>query len=50
LVYTFQDHKFHHIITDGSGPPIQNVVKDIPKQKNLQAVYLQPKGVANHDK
>jgi hypothetical protein len=26
------------------------VVKDIPKQKNLQAVYLQPKGMANHDK
>jgi hypothetical protein len=50
LVYTFQDHKFHHLITDGSGPPIQNVVKDIPKQKNLQAVYLQPKGMANHDK
>jgi hypothetical protein len=50
LVYTFQDHKFHHIITDGSGPPIQNVVKDIPKQENLQAVYLQPKGMANHDK
>jgi hypothetical protein len=26
------------------------VVKDIPKQKNLQAMYLQPKGMANHDK
>jgi hypothetical protein len=49
LVYTFQDHKFHHLITDGSRPPIQNVVKDIPKQKNLQAVYLQPKGVAKYD-
>jgi hypothetical protein len=50
LVYTFQISKFHHLITDGSGPSIQNVVKDIPKQKNLQAVYLQPKGMANNDK
>jgi hypothetical protein len=50
LVYTFQISKFHHLITDGSGPPIQNVVKDIPKQKNLQAVQLQPKGMANNDK
>jgi hypothetical protein len=50
LVYTFQISKFHHIITDGSGPPIQNVVKDIPIKENLQAVYLQPKGMANHDK
>jgi hypothetical protein len=50
LVYTFQDHKFHHLITDGSGSPIQNVVKDISKQENLQAVYLQPKGMAKYDK
>jgi hypothetical protein len=49
LVYTFQNHKFNHFITDGSGPPIQNVVKDIPIKENLQAVYLQPKGVAKYD-
>jgi hypothetical protein len=49
MVYTFQNHKFHHLITDGSGPPIQNVVKDISIKENLQAVYLQSEGVAKYD-
>lgn len=50
LVDTFQIGKFPNIITDGGKQGCRNMVKGIPKQKNLQAVYLQPKGMANHDK
>jgi hypothetical protein len=50
LVYTFQISKFNNIESNGSNQDCGNVVTDIPKQKNLQAVYLQPKGMANDDK
>ena len=50
LVYTFQISKFNDIKPNRSNQDCGNVVKDISKQKNLQAVYLQPKGMANHDK
>jgi hypothetical protein len=49
LVDTLQIHQLHNIKPNGSNQNCGNVVKDIPKQKNLQAVYLQPKGMANHD-
>jgi hypothetical protein len=49
-VDTFQIGKFPNLITDGSHKGCGNLVKGIPEQKNLQAVYLQPKGMANHDK
>jgi hypothetical protein len=49
-VDTFQIGKFPNIITDGGKQGCGNLVKGIPKQKNLQAVYLQPEGMANHDK
>jgi hypothetical protein len=49
-VDTFQIGKFPNIITDGGKQGCGNLVKGIPKQKNLQAVYLQSEGMANHDK
>jgi hypothetical protein len=49
MVYTFQISKFNNIKPNGSNQDSGNVVTDIPKQENLQAVYLQPKGMANHD-
>jgi len=49
-VDTFQIGKFPNLITDGGKQGCGNLVKGIPIQKNLQAVYLQPKGMANHDK
>ena len=49
LVDTFQIGKFPNLITNGGKQGCRNMVKGIPKQKNLQAVYLQPKGMANHD-
>jgi hypothetical protein len=49
-VDTFQISKFTNLITDGSHEGCGNLVKGIPEQKNLQAVYLQPKGMANNDK
>jgi hypothetical protein len=50
LVYTFQISKFNNIKPNGSNQDSGNVVKDISIKENLQAVYLQPKGMANHDK
>jgi len=50
LVDTFQIGKFPNLITNGSHEGCRNLVKGIPIQKNLQAVYLQSKGMANHDK
>ena len=50
LVDTFQIGKFPNLITDGGKQGCRNMVKGIPIKENLQAVYLQSKGMANHDK
>ena len=49
LVDTFQIGKFTNLIPDGGKQGCRNMVAGISIQKNLQAVYLQPKSMANHD-
>jgi len=48
-VDTFQIGKFPNLIPNGGKQGCRNMVKGVSKQKNLQALHLQPKGMANHD-
>jgi hypothetical protein len=49
-VDTFQDSERHDIGPNGGKQDSGNMVTHIPKQKNLQTMFVQPKGMAKHDK